>query len=479
MLREGAVFTNAFYAQAPTVTAVGHSIVTTGAMPSVSGIVGNSWFDRLGGRVVTSVCDYNYRVVGAETPLRGVRCDDSDPASPNRLLVSTVGDELRNRDERSKVFGISLKARSAILPSGHRANGAFWFDDQSGAFISSTYYFTDLPSWVQEFNGLKLADQYMNRKWDGFDAWDSRPEPGMRAYEKLLASPWGNELLEKLAERAIDAEKLGQRGVTDLLTVSFSSNDYVGHQVGPDAPEVRDMCLRTDRLLGQLMDFAIQKAGSENVVFVLSADHGVAPSPQVQHERKMPGDSVFVDLEDLVRSALVKKFGDGSYTLGSVDTSIYLNFKTLESKKIDPAVAYRVAAEALFAVPQAHVARVLTRDQMEQGIAGDPLAAAVENGFYPARSGDIVVLFEPYYLPPLREPTNSSHFTPYNYDTHVPAIFFGAGIKPGWHRERIQVNDIAPTLSALMDVEPPSGAFGRVLTEALQEPGPPAEPSGR
>ena len=157
MLREGAVFTNAYYGQAPTVTAVGHSIVNTGAMPSVSGIVDNWWIDRATGRTVSSVCDYQYRVVGGETPAPGRRCEDSDPASPNRLLVSSIGDELRNRDNSSKVIGISLKARSAILPSGHRANGAFWFDDQNGAFISSTYYFNELPPWVQEFNKLKAS----------------------------------------------------------------------------------------------------------------------------------------------------------------------------------------------------------------------------------------------------------------------------------------------------------------------------------
>ena len=480
MLREGAVFTNAYYAQAPTVTAVGHSIVNSGAMPSVSGIVDNSWFDRATGRLLTSVCDDRYRVVGAATPPPGPRCEDSDPASPNRLLVSTVGDELRNRDDRSKVFGISLKARSAILPSGHRANGAFWFDDKSGAFISSTYYFAELPPWVRDFNGEKLPDRYLDRKWPGFESWDFHPPAGSPLpYERLLPSPWGNEMLERLAERAIDAEKLGQRGVTDLLTVSFSSNDYIGHRVGPDAPEVRDMCIRTDQLLGQLMDFAARKAGRENILFILTADHGVSPMPKVQQQRGMPGGYVSADLEGLVRSALAKKFGDANYVTGVVDNAIYLDHKILDSRNVDPAAAYRVVAEALFAAPEAHVARVFDRDQLSQGIAGDPLAAAVENGFNPARSGDIIVVFEPYYMRGAKTSTTDSHFTPYNYDTHVPAIFFGAGIKPGWHRERIQVNDIAPTLSALMDVEPPSGTFGRVLTEALQEPGPPAESSGR
>jgi len=469
MLRQGAVFTNAKYEQAPTVTAVGHSIIMTGAMPAVSGIVGNTWIDAKTGRQVTSVCDYKFHVVGAETPMPGLRCEDWDPASPNRLLVSTVGDELRNRDERSKVFGISLKARSAILPSGHRANGAFWFDDESGAFVSSDYYFAELPEWVQAFNRQNLAKEYINRKWPGFESWNFHADVGsLRPYQKLEASPWGNELLESLAERAIEAEKLGQRESTDLLTLSLSSNDYVGHQTGPDSPEVRDMCIRTDQLLAKLFDWIAQKVGTENTLFVLSADHGVSPLPELQKERKMPGDYVFVDIEDIVRSAFAKKFGPEELIAGTVDNAIYLDHKALEEKKIDPAAAYRSATEALLAIPQAHVARVYTRDQLAQGIAGDAVARAVVNGFYPPRSGDIIVLFEPYYMIQLRLPTKTTHSTPYNYDTHVPVIFLGAGVKPGWRSNNISVNDIAPTLAALMDVDLPSGAFGRVLTEILQ-----------
>jgi predicted AlkP superfamily pyrophosphatase or phosphodiesterase len=469
MLRQGAVFTNAHYAQAPTVTAVGHSIIMTGAMPAVSGIVGNTWIDSKTGKQVTSVCDYSYHVVGGETPAPGLRCEDWDPASPNRLLVSTVGDELRNRDERSKVFGISLKARSAILPSGHRANGAFWFDDQSGAFISSDYYSAELPQWVKEFNRQNLVKEYLGRKWPGFESWDFHADEGnYRVYEKIPASPWGNELIERLAERAIDAEKLGQRDTTDLLTVSFSSNDYVGHQTGPDAPEVRDMAIRTDQLLGKLFDLVSQKVGMENALFVLSADHGVSPVPETQHQRKMPGDYVFVDIEDIVRSAFARKLGPGEFISGSVDNAIYLNRSALEEKRIEPVVAYRIASEALLSLPQAHVARVYTRDQLTQGITGDAVSRAVVNGFYAPRSGDIIVVFEPYYMIGMKLPARTTHFTPYNYDTHVPIMFLGAGIKAGWHSNNIQVNDIAPTLAALMDVESPSGAFGRVLTEVIQ-----------
>ncbi len=468
MMREGAVFANARYAQSPTVTAVGHSLVMTGAMPSVSGIVGNTWFDRAAGKQVTSVCDNDYRLVGTATPPAGPRCEDWDPASPRRLLVGTVGDELKNRDERAKLFGISLKSRSAILPAGRRADGAFWFDDTNGAFVSSTFYMPELPAWLQKFNARGLAREYVNKKWEGFESWDFHAVAGSaRPYERLAASPWGDELLEKLAEAVIDGERLGQRDATDVLAISFSSNDYVGHQTGPDAPEVRDMCIRTDGLLAKLLEVVERKVGLENALFVLTADHGVAPAPEVDAERKMPGGYVYVDIEDIVRSALVKKFGAQDLVLATVDNAIYLDYKALEARKIDAAAACRTAAEALLKVPQAHVARVFTREQLEQGIAGDAISRAAMNGFYPARSGDIMVVFEPYWMQAMKAPSKTTHSTPYNYDTHVPVIFFGAGVKPGWYRRPVLVNDIAPTLAAFMDVESPAGAFGQVLVEVV------------
>jgi predicted AlkP superfamily pyrophosphatase or phosphodiesterase len=464
MLRNGANFTNARYEQIPTVTAVGHSIVSTGAMPAVSGIVGNQWVDRNLGKAVTAVCDFAFRVVGADTPPEGPRCLDSDPASPNRLLVSTIGDEMRNRDANSRVIGISIKARSAILPSGHRANGAFWFDDQSGNFISSSYYGSELPKWVSDFNAEKLPEKYLDRKWDGF-AENFRSEPGRNAYGKLLASPWGNELIAALAEKAITGEQLGQRGSTDLLTVSFSSNDYVGHAKGPDSPEVRDMAMRTDQLLGQLFSLIGSKVGLDKTLVVLTADHGVSPTPKAQSERKMPGDYVHIDIEDLVRSALTKKFGDGDWVSGVVESAVYLNRKTLEKNNVDPAAANRIAADAILNVPQAHASRVYTREQLLGGGLGDFVTSAAVNGFHPARSGDLVIIFEPYEIP--GGGTGTTHFAPYNYDSHVPVVFFGAGIKHGVYHRTIAVNDIAPTLAAILDVELPSGAFGKVLPEVV------------
>ena len=190
LLSQGAVFTNAFYAQIPTVTAVGHSIFLSGAMPAVSGIVGNAWYDRQETKLVTSVCDWDVEIVGGHSGEKTAKCTDSDPSSPKRLLVSTIGDELRDAHEAAKVIGISIKARSAILPSGHRATGAYWFDDVSGNFITSTFYMNQLPGWAKSFNERKLPDKYLDRKWESFPKWSFRGS-STAPYEKLPASPWG------------------------------------------------------------------------------------------------------------------------------------------------------------------------------------------------------------------------------------------------------------------------------------------------
>jgi hypothetical protein len=413
------------------------------------------------------VCDFDYKVVGGATPEeQPARCVDQDPASPRRLLVSTIGDELRNRDENSRVIGVSLKARSAILPAGHRANGAFWFDDSSGNFISSTYYGDDLPQWVKDFNSQKLAAQYVDRKWDTFPTWDFHSGK-TRPYDKIPASPWGNELIEGLAERALVGEQLGQRGSTDLLTVSFSSNDYVGHAVGPDAPEVRDMAIRTDQLIAKLFGVINDKVGLDKTIVVLSADHGVSSSPVTQQKRKLPGGNVFADADDQVRVVLNQKFGSGEWTLpGASENAIYLNYQTLKTKKVSLAEATRVAADALLAVPQLHASRVYTREQISMGGRGDFITNAILNGFYPSRSADLIIVYEPNYIPGINA-TGTTHFSPYVYDNHVPVVFFGMGVKAGTYHRNITVNDIAPTLAAAMGVEIPSGAYGNVLPEIV------------
>ena len=466
LLSQGADFTNAFYVQIPTVTAVGHSIMLSGAMPAASGIVGNSWYDRAENKVVTSVCDWTQKVVGAPQPKQGAKCGDSDPASPRRLLVSTLGDELKDAHAESKVIGIYIKARGAILPSGHSANGAFWFDDETGGFVTSSYYMEKLPAWAEGFNEKKLAAKYVDKKWDGFPTWDfhSKGNP----YSKLPASPWGNELIEKFAEAAIVGEKLGQHGASDLLTVSFSSNDYVGHAVGPNSPEVRDMAIRTDQLLASLFGLIEKNVGMKDTVVVLSADHGVGATPKHDEETRMPGGYLVGNPEEIVQRALAKTFGEGQWLVpGAGETALYINWdtalkarKTTGGEPIEEDDLYRVAAGALLASPELHVARVYSRLELENGEYGDFVAQAAMNGFNSKRSGDLFIIFEPGYMP---GSSGTTHFSPWAYDRHVPILLMGPGIKAGRYDGNVEVNDIAPTLATLLDIQTPSGSSGHVL----------------
>lgn len=474
LLTGGADFTNAYYAQVPTVTAVGHSIFLSGAMPAVSGIVGNSWYDRDEKQTVTSVCDWDEKQVGSgdHQAVKGPRCTDSDPASPRRLLVSTLGDEMRAANPKSKIVGISIKARGAILPSGHRAAGAYWFDDETGNFITSTFYMQQLPPWASAYNGKKLAANYVTKKWDGFPTWNFHAPAGSSApFAKLPGSPWGNELIEGFAEAALDGERLGRGEATDLLTISYSSNDYVGHRVGPDAPEVRDMSIRTDQLLAQLFKRIDETVGLNNTLIVLSADHGVAPLPEQDARHKMPGGYLTADIEDSVTSALNRKFGKASWIIpGGGDTTMYLNNDTLSKVKdhegtpLSRAEVETAVRETVLGIPQLHVARVYSREQLDNGVAGDFLAQAEMNGYYPRRSGDFLFILEPNWW---SGTSGAAHFSPYAYDRHVPLLMMGPGIKPGRYAGPVMPNDVAPTLATLLDIETPNGSSGRVLTEVL------------
>jgi predicted AlkP superfamily pyrophosphatase or phosphodiesterase len=457
LLTKGAIFTNANYIHFPTVTAVGHATFLTGALPSVSGIVGNDWFDRDENVHVTSILDTTTKLLGAT----------GTGASPRRLLVSTVGDELKmSNGGKSKVIGISLKDRAAILPAGHTANGAFWFDLTNGTFVSSTYYFADLPGWVKDFNGARPGEKYRGVTWLNHTLpTDLKELYGNSSHSPLEASPYGNELVESLAERALAAEQLGKHDVTDILTVSFSSNDKVGHDYGTYSPEEHEVTVQTDKILERLFQAIDKQVGLANTIVVLTADHGVAPSAAEDAANRMPGGRMAAEtIRNAVQAALVQKYGAGEWVQGSWDLSIYLNLNLVAQKRLDATDVRKTAAEAAQRV--AHVARIYTRDQLMTGaVPGDQISRRFMNGFNVRRSPDLGILLEPYWLL-----TNSvsTHGSTYNYDAHVPVIFMGAGVKAGRYNGSVIVNDIAPTLATMLDVEIPSGSAGRVLTEMLQ-----------
>ncbi len=452
LLTKGAVFTNARYEHYPTVTAVGHSTFLTGATPAMSGIVGNDWLDRETGKNVTSVTDTTVKMLGG---------GGDGGASPRRLLVSTVGDELKiATGGKSKVYSVSLKDRSAILPGGHMADGAFWFDNKTGNFISSTFYFPDLPAWAKEFNATHPADKYAGLKFGKV----TMKEAGPGLYAQLAPTPFGNELIEAFAEKALRAEQLGKHATTDILAVSFSCNDYVGHSFGPDSDEAHQISLATDKLLTKFLKAIDAQVGLQNALIVVTADHGVAPVPEVNQERRMPGGRIPTGVvKKTIDAALSARYGAGNWVVSNGDAAVFLNLALIAEKKLDRAEVNRAAAEAARAIP--HMFRVYTRDTFAAGLAHeDHVARRVGNGFYPARSGDIYVLLEPYYQFSSRT-SGTTHGTTFSYDSHVPVIFLGPWVKPGRYNQAIAPNDIAPTLATLLDVETPSGSVGRALYE--------------
>jgi hypothetical protein len=422
--------------------------------------MGNDWYDREAQKRVLSITDDTVKLIGGS----------GSGASPRRLLVSTIGDQLKiAHPGASHVVGISLKDRSAILPAGHMADGAYWYDTKNGNFVSTTYYFPDLPQWVKSFNERRPADKFVGAEWS--IAWAPAKSShlpttaGPNLYNAIFDSPFGNELLEDFAEAAIAGEKLGEHGSTDLLSVSFSSNDAVGHTFGPDSPEVKDISIKTDQVLGKLFSYINRQVGIQNVLVILTADHGVAPLPEDLGKWKMPGGRMSsADLFDPIKSALEAKFGKGEWILYTAGTSPYLNLDLIRSKGLDEVEVRRVAARAAAAVP--HVARVYTRDQLLNGeVQHDPVSNRVARSFNSERSGDLEILLEPYWI---RTAEGTTHGTPYSYDTHIPLIFLGPWVRPGRYPENVTLNDLAPTLATILQIQMPSGSVGRVLGEIIQ-----------
>lgn len=461
LMERGAVFTNAHYEHFPTVTAVGHSTMLSGATPSVSGIVGNEWYDRETKKQVTSVSDDQTQLLGGTG--RG--------SSPRRLLVSTVGDELKMANAASKVVGISSKDRSAILPVGRMANGAYWFDTTTGNFVSSTWYFPALPGWAEKFNTSRTVDQWAGKEWTAIDGkpgdkpFAALGKPDKNYYNTLDRTPYSNDLLILFAEAAIEGEGLGSDDVPDVLAVSFSANDRIGHAVGPDSPLVRDVSIQSDRTLARFFDYLDKKVGADAWTVILTADHGVAPMPEVMQKRHMPGGRIPEGaVLNAIQSALTSKFGEGEWLVGKSGPAPYLNYDLLREKKLTHEEVENAAAEAVRAIP--HIYRVYTRTQLKSGtLLDDFVDRRVKAGFHFERGSDLFVVSEPYYL---FESAGTSHGTPYNYDSHVPMVFMGPGIKPGRYNNRIAVNDVASTLATMLEIETPSGAAGRVLSEMFE-----------
>jgi len=517
LTRDGASWTQSNYDHMPTYTAPGHATMLTGAYPAESGIVGNEWPDRATGKRVTSVSDTTVNLLGGAA--------NEVASSPKRLMSSTVGDELRlATNERSKVIGISIKDRSAILPAGRHANAAYWFSTNSGSMVSSTYYFNELPAWVTTFNNSRPADQFFNSKWErllpeseyskranadsptwenignqpgdtnafphiltgGLTKLDTTTATANRAfYNALDYTPFSNEMLVTFAQQAITNEQLGQDDDTDVLSVSFSANDYVGHRYGPYSQEMMDVTLRVDRQIGTLLDFVNARVGLANTLVAFTADHGVAPIPEHAAALGLGGSRLrAADVLGAITGAISARYNpqnktpdptadylyrnaSGTTADAFMNSNVYFNYAALKRDGVSLDEITQIAGEAALAVPG--IARYFTRTQLERGQTSitDPIERRAVHGFYPPRSGDLVLIAEPFKY--LGETITATHGTPYSYDTNVPMILMGAGVTPGRYYEAATPADIAPTICAILGVTKPSSATGRVLIEALKK----------
>ena len=463
LMDDGAVFTNAHLDHYPSVTAVGHSTMLSGARPSISGIVGNDWYDSSEGRNVTSVEDPETTLLGL-----GGGGGERNGSSPHRLEVSTLADELKLAFPHSRSAGVSFKDRSAILPVGRSADAAFWWHTATGTFVSSTWYFEEMPAWAARFNDGHPADEWAGREWqalDGGAVLDTLPtKPGPDYYDELYNSPFGNELLVSFAEAALEGLDLGRDERTDVLSVSFSSNDKVGHAEGPYAPKVKDITLRMDRAIGALLQTVERRVGLARTIVILTSDHGVSPVPEELSDLKMPGGrQQRKELVDAAKRALVDAYGPGLWIEGRAGSSLYLNRNLIALKRLDPAAVQRTAATGVEKQPV--VWRAYTRAQLLEGrVPPDPWSRRVLLSFNRDRSGDVEVLLEPNWL---AGDDRTTHGTPYGYDTHIPLILMGPGIRAGRYDATVALNDLAPTLATLIGVETPNGSSGRALAEAL------------
>jgi hypothetical protein len=435
----------------------------TGAPPSISGIVGNDWYDRSEGRNITSVEDPETTLLGL-----GDGGGERNGSSPHRLLVSTLADELKLAIPGSRAVGVSFKDRAAILPAGRTADLAFWWHTATGAFVTSTWYVPEMPAWAEKFNAGNPADRWAGREWralDGGAVLATLPDkPGPDYYDAVYGSPFGNELVASFAEAALEALDLGRGDGTDVLTIGFSCNDAVGHAEGPHHERVKDITLQTDRVVGKLLDVIDRRVGLDRTIVILTSDHGVSPVPEELNDVQMPGGRFQrPELMDAARRALSDAYGAGQWIEGRAGSALYLNRTLIALKRLDPAEVEQTVATGVEKL--APVWRAYTRTQLREGhVPLDPWSRRVLLSHNRERSGDVDILFEPYWM---SGEDGTTHGSAFSYDTHIPLVIMGPGIRAGRYHRTVALNDLAPTLATLLGVETPSGSSGHALAEVL------------
>lgn len=484
LMKEGYTFHNTHYNYFPTYTGPGHASVFTGATPNVHGIVGNDWFNKSTGKEMYCTDDASVSILGNSAASEG-------KMSPKNLLSTTITDELKLATNfKGKVFGLSLKDRGAILPAGHFADWAFWYG-KSGEFISSTYYGNELPKWLQEFNAEKHFQKYIDKGWEllrpketyNESLNDNSPYEGKLfkkapffpynlkdMYENndagvLRSTPFGNNLLVDLAKRAIEKEALGKDEITDFLSVSFSSTDYIGHILGPRSIELQDTYLRLDETLGEFITYLDKQVGKGNYLIFLTADHAGAENVTYLKDNKydvtnLNSKSFTNDLIAFSRTT----YGE-DLILNCSNSNVFFNKALIKSKGLFLNEVKETFKNYIYT--HKFISRVYTEEEIQHPSKSDFYLDCIARGYDPKQNGELVFLEKPGYLE--YSTTGTTHGSPYTYDTHVPLLFYGTNIKKGESYDRKVITQIAPTLSMLLKITLPNGTEAELLQEVLKK----------
>ena len=481
LIAEGFSCDNTFTPYTPTYTAPGHSCIYTGSVPAINGMVGNYWFDKTLNANVYCTDDSTANTVGNKS--------DAGKMSPENMWTTTISDELRlSNNFKSKVIGIAIKDRGAILPAGHSANAAYWYDDLGGKWISSTYYMKELPAWVKDFNAKDMASVYMGKDWNtllpieqyDLSTGDDMPYEASIMGEKTVTfphklsaiseskyasfrtTPYASTFTFDFAKKTIENEKLGSNTVTDFLTLSLSSPDYIGHTFGPNSIEMEDAYLRLDRDIADFLQWLDQTLGKGNYLAFLTADHGVAHIPAFLAEHKIPGGNFNnTDITKDINQLIETKFGIKNVVLSVQNYQVYLNFTEIEKQGKDRTAIVNEVIKLL--KQKLYILNAFETEKLMLANIPEPQKTMMANGYNPKRSGDIQFTFKPGYFDGFSKGTTHGLWNP--YDSHIPLLFFGWGVPHGNTSREIYMTDIAATVSAMLKIQMPNGCVGKVITE--------------
>jgi predicted AlkP superfamily pyrophosphatase or phosphodiesterase len=493
LIKGGFELKNAHYNYVPTVTGPGHASVYTGTTPAIHGIISNEWYDKTLKKEVNCVNDPNQKAVGS--------VENKGTVSPWRLLASTITDELKlSSQQRSKVIGVSFKDRGAVLPAGHMPDGAYWYDGKTGKFITSTYYSTKLPDWVEKFNQQNLADKYLNQEWKTFYPIAQYTESGpddspyeskfigkdkttfpynLQAlrkqnmnFELLAEVPFADDYLTEMAKAAITGEQLGADEWTDFLAVSYSTPDIIGHAMGPNSIEIEDTYIRLDKNIEDLLKVLDQKIGAGNYTVFLTADHAVADVAQRLRDNRIPSGYFNTANTKALLNEFLQKYFPGKDVVEFIDgNQIFFNQEVFQRDPKTSGIELMVATELVinYLIAQEGVANAYSETIIRQGQFDEGgIKGMVIRGYNPKRSGDISIVLEPGWYS-AGKVQGTTHGSPYAYDTNVPILFYGHGIKKGTSVRYHRITDIAPTISVLLDIKFPNGCTGLPVEELFEK----------